>query len=111
MTYEQAKKELDKSNVKLNSSSYTIQTNNSNQNNGMIITTSYLLIDITITPKNKLKEIKLLKTKLLNDGALKYLGLFDNSDLEVMLTFYYDQKPPIIRTLAEYLAYLRDNPS
>lgn len=108
MNYAEAKYQLDKSNIEVDVSSYTTITND-NYNNGGIASTSYLLIDITISNKEKLDDIKLLKQRLLNEGALKHLGIFDNEDLDIFLTFYYDGKAHELKTLVEYLAFLRDN--
>lgn len=108
MTYEQAKTSLENSGVQLNTTSYTMPTNNVGFPAGSQVFTTYKLIDITITPKDKLAIVRAAKVNLSNEDALKHLGLFDSNDLEVVLTFWYEGEHPKEMPLWEYQDYLKD---
>lgn len=100
MIYKEALSQIEKSKVKLGFR-YTVPTHG----DGFVFT-SYELIDITISSISELNKIQSeINRNLTNETALKKLGLFESSDLEVTLTFWYDSYPPVIMTLAKYIEY------
>lgn len=67
----------------------------------------YKIGDITISTINELNAIKNDNSKYSNEDALKNMGLIEQNNLEVMLTFYCDSMIPILMTLTKYLDYLK----
>jgi hypothetical protein len=106
MTYDEALQQLIENNVKIGISPYPIQTNNEGYGAGARVLTPFMLINITIAPENKIGEVMgEISKHSSNEEALKRLGLFNNSDLEIKLTFHYDGFPQQELTMKKYLNY------
>ena len=65
--------------------------------------TPYVLTSIILSPKTELDKVQFEKRTRMNcEEVLKKLQLINNADIEIILIFNYDGRPPLQLTLSEY---------